>query len=363
MKTICWITSWSLLQVDVPLLCHLKNHFSIGWVVYADPGSDMARYAKAYADENGMELTLLHTRSHRYNPLVYFEYREQMRILRDRNADIYYIDCIPFPYLIFAIRRYLPVAKTVMAMHHGKAPASMDFRRFYQRYLDNVMRQPFTFQFFSESQGAYFTGDGNRKYVIPLSLNDYGRSVLTPPDDRVVFLYFGIMVSSKFIDGIILAAQRVMQRTDKPFVVKMVGYCRNWQKYQSLIEYPELFELDIKRIPESDIPDLLSTAHYQLLPYTWISQSGALRMAYGYNLPVITSDEEGFRESVVDGITGRLCKAGDVESLAQTMLEVIENHPDFYNEIKKKQQAYVSEHYSQKNITESYVRMFNEMST
>lgn len=359
MKTICWITSGYLLQVDLPLLCHLKKRFNIKWCVYADVHSDMARHAQEYAHKNGIELTIMTTRCHGLLPMVYLDYREQMKMIRDWKADIYYFDTSAFPYLIFAIKKYLPAEKVVMAMHHGTAPDAVRFRRLYQIYLDKLAKEPFTFQYFSKTQGSYFTGDERRKHVIELSLNDYGHSSLQPPTDKVVFLYFGIMISSKFVDGIIKAAQLVKQRTDKPFTVKLVGYCRNWTQYQSLIKDKELFDLRIERIPDADIPDLLSTAHYQLLPYTCISQSGALRMAYGYNLPVITSDLDGFKESVINGVTGKLCKAGDIESLANAMLEAINNHPTMYEQIRKYQAEYVEKNYSQEAIVRKYVEMFN----
>ena len=357
-RTICWVTSGYLLQVDLPILKHLKEEFNIKWIVYAKMESDMAQHATDYAHENGLELILLTTRNHRFSPLIYFEFTKQMKMIRDLNANIYYFDTIAFPYLIFAIKKYIPANKIVMAMHHGYAPTLIEFRPLYKKYLRFLCKQNYTFQYFSETQASYFTGNQSKKYVINLSLNDYGKSQNVPPTDYVSFLFFGVIIGTKNVDGIIEAACMVKEKTNKKFKIKIVGHCRDWEPYKTLIKYPEIFDLKIERVPDTIIPDLFSSAHYLLQPYKFVSQSGPLRMAYGYNLPVITSNLDGFKESVVENVTGIFCRVNDTESLANVMLEVIENHPTMYNELKNKQVDYIHKNMSQEVIISRYIEMF-----
>ena len=360
-KSICWVTSGYLLQVDLPILYKIKEWFNLKWVVYAEPGSDMAQHALDYARKHEIDIMVFSSHHHRYCPLIYFDFAKQMRMLSKIDADIYYFNIIAFPYLIFAIKHDLPSTKVVMAMHHGAVPTLMDFKLLYRYYLKFLCAQPFTFQYFSQSQAAYFTGNQDKCHVINLSLNNYGKSTLQPPKDYVSFLFFGVIIGTKNVAGIIQAACIVKERTQKKFKVKIVGHCRDWKPYEKLIRYPEIFDLKIERVPDNIIPDLFSSSHYLLQPYTFVSQSGPLRMAYGYNLPVITSDLEGFKEYVIDGVTGRVCKAGDVESLAKVMQEVIDNHPEMYNTLRSKQAEYIKENISQEVILAKYKSMFNKV--
>lgn len=360
-KTICWITSGYFLQVDLPVLNRIKEYFNIQWFVYAKPGTDMARHATSYANDNNIALKLFSSNHHRYNPFIYLDYDKQIYMLSKINADIYYFDITAFPYLFWAIKRHLPANKVIMAMHHGSVPTLMDFKYLYKKYLNYLYRQPYTYQYFSKSQAAHFKGDSQKRYVINLSLNNYGKSMLTPPSDYVSFLFFGVIIGTKQVDSIIKAACLVKERTNKRFKVKIAGHCRNWAPYEALIKYPDIFDLRIERVPDSTIPDLFSSAHYLLQPYTFVSQSGPLRMAYGYNLPVITSDLEGFKEFVIDNVTGKFCKAGNVESLAQIMQEVIDKHPSMYNNLRDKQKKYIELNISQDAIVAKYIKMFNQV--
>ncbi len=54
-----------------------------------------------------------------------------------------------------------------------------------------------------------------------------------------------------------------------------------------------------------------------------MTQSGPLRIAYGYDIPVIASDLEGFKESVEENVTGVLFKSENVESLVEVMRRAI----------------------------------------
>lgn len=361
MKNITWITADYFLQVDFPILYKLKDVFKINWIVCTSPHSEGEKTSREYAAKYHIQLSYFLMKHHRYSPLTYWEYKKYIKIISEWNSDIYYFNIIAFPYLLFAIKKYIPSAKVVMAMHHGKAPTAIRFRYLYQRYINYLTKQHFKFQYFSESQSIYYTGNSTKKFVIQLSLNNYGSSKLSPPKDKVVFLYFGVIVDTKFVDGIIKAAQLLNKRCKKPFKVVIAGYCSKWEKYKKLITEPDLFELKIQHIPDSALPDLFSGSHYQLLPYTFVSQSGALRMAYGYNLPVIASDLDGFKESVINGITGIICHVGDVESLANVMQQALKNHPQMYESIRAKQAAYIHDHYSQDAIINKYIKMFNQV--
>lgn len=362
MKTICWVTSSYLLQVDFPILYKLNDIYKIRWIVYADEDSDKGIFAKQYANRHGINIEFLKLHNHGYSPLSFFEYERHLKYLGALKCDLYYFDIIAFPYMIFAIKKYIPHEKVIMAMHHGKIHNGMRLKHIYKHYLSFLCNQNFHFQYFSETQAKYFTGERWRRFVIPLALNDFGKSIQQPPMDHVQFLSFGHIIRTKNIGLLIKAACILKEKCEIPFKVKIVGHCRTWDTtYQPLIKYPEIFDLRIESVPDEDIPDLFSSSHYLILPYKSVTQSGPLRIAYGYNMPVITSDLEGFKESVVENVTGLMFKNGDVDSLVHVMKVCVENHPEFYDRLKMRQKNFVYGNLSVDVVVEKYIEMFNHI--
>ncbi len=56
-----------------------------------------------------------------------------------------------------------------------------------------------------------------------------------------------------------------------------------------------------------------------VLPYNEIFQSGVLFLGYSFGLPVIATDVGSFREEIVEGKTGFICRPGNVEDMARTV--------------------------------------------
>jgi glycosyltransferase involved in cell wall biosynthesis len=72
-------------------------------------------------------------------------------------------------------------------------------------------------------------------------------------------------------------------------------------------------------IPDEDVEVYLKAADVLVLPYKDIFQSGVLFLGYSFGLPVIATDVGSFREEIVDGETGYLCKPGDPVELARAI--------------------------------------------
>lgn len=362
MKRITWITSGYMLQVDLPILYKLKDVFDISWIVYDSPKSDKGKTAQEYASKYNIKLDFYTIRHHRYSPFTYWEYTRQMKLIRKNGSDIYYFNIIAFPYLLFAIKKYLPPQKIIMAMHHGKIHRGMQLRHIYKYYLSYLCKQKFSFQYYSQTQANFFTGNKSHCFIIPLALNDFGSSDVRPPKDYVQFLYFGNIIPTKNIGLLIKAACKLKERTDIPFKIKIVGHCRNWSRlYQPMIQYPEIFDLHIQSVPNEEIPDLFSSSHFLVLPYKSVTQSGPLRIAYGYNLPVIASDLPGFKESIIDNITGLFFKSDDIDSLYVLLLNILQSYPNSYIKIRNSQREYVDKNMATDVIFDLYVKMFNSI--
>ena len=72
-------------------------------------------------------------------------------------------------------------------------------------------------------------------------------------------------------------------------------------------------------IPDDQMEWYLKGADVLVLPYKEIFQSGVLFLAYTFGLPVVATDVGSFREEIVEGSTGFLCKPGDPAELAKAV--------------------------------------------
>jgi len=63
----------------------------------------------------------------------------------------------------------------------------------------------------------------------------------------------------------------------------------------------------------------LKAAVVMVLPYHEIFQSGVLFLGYSFGLPVIATDVGSFKQEIVEGRTGFLCRPGDPADLARAI--------------------------------------------
>jgi D-inositol-3-phosphate glycosyltransferase len=77
--------------------------------------------------------------------------------------------------------------------------------------------------------------------------------------------------------------------------------------------------LKFQFIPDREMEIYLKGGDVLVLPYKDIFQSGVLFLAYTFGLPVVATDVGSFREEIVEGKTGFICKPGDPTDLAKTL--------------------------------------------
>lgn len=75
----------------------------------------------------------------------------------------------------------------------------------------------------------------------------------------------------------------------------------------------------IEFIPDQDAELYLKAADVMVLPYKDIFQSGVLFLAYSFGLPVVATDVGSFREEIVEGKTGFMCKPCDSLELEKAL--------------------------------------------
>lgn len=82
-------------------------------------------------------------------------------------------------------------------------------------------------------------------------------------------------------------------------------------------------EIIDRYVPLEDVPDLFAQARVVAVPYLAGSQSGVLHLAMTAGRPVVGTDVGELATTIIDGVTGRIVPAGDVDALASALEEVL----------------------------------------
>jgi D-inositol-3-phosphate glycosyltransferase len=136
-------------------------------------------------------------------------------------------------------------------------------------------------------------------------------------------LFFGRIAPYKGLSYLVSALANLKRKGDDFKLIIAGKLQRNcdqyWKDIEQIIEEYDLEDLIIRKvhfIPDEDIEIYFKAADVLILPYKHIFQSGPLFMSYNFGLPVIASDVGSFREDVIEGETGYICKAEDPVDLA-----------------------------------------------
>jgi glycosyltransferase involved in cell wall biosynthesis len=137
-------------------------------------------------------------------------------------------------------------------------------------------------------------------------------------------LCFGRIKPYKGIEYLLPAFQKLAARDGQYRLIIAGEVQKGNEKYMESLMRTMTSEMDrgqvilkTQFIPDEDMEVYLKAADVLVLPYKDIFQSGVLFLGYSFGLPVIVTDVGSFREEVVEGETGYLCKPGDPADLAR----------------------------------------------
>jgi glycosyltransferase involved in cell wall biosynthesis len=144
------------------------------------------------------------------------------------------------------------------------------------------------------------------------------RAALGIAADAPVTLMFGQLRADKGLGDLVQAVRRV----DSLHLLIGGQDAGGLAAVRPDLEDPDLRERVTVRegfLEMEQAAELFAAADTVALPYREASQSGVLLLAYGFARPVIVYPAGGMVESVVDGQTGWICAAADVDALAQSL--------------------------------------------
>jgi len=141
-----------------------------------------------------------------------------------------------------------------------------------------------------------------------------------------VMLFFGRLRPYKGLEYL-LSAFELLSATGHGYRLIIAGESKKgseayYESIQNLIAgHPNRDQIisRIEFIPDQDAELYLKAADLMVLPYKDIFQSGVLFLSYSFGLPVVAADVGAFREEIIEGKTGFVCKPCDSKDLARAL--------------------------------------------
>jgi len=144
-------------------------------------------------------------------------------------------------------------------------------------------------------------------------------------DSMKTLLFFGNIAPYKGLSYLV-EALLLLGRSRKDYRLLIAGSPKGpdgyWKSIHERIVFHNFQSSVIERIEyvrDEDTELYFKAADVLVLPYTHIFQSGVLFLGYNFGLPVIASDVGSFKEDIVEGETGFVCRPEDPVSLAETI--------------------------------------------
>lgn len=360
-KNIAYISIDYFADVDLPILPCIAKEFNVTWFLFiSNPNRYDFDEIKTHAKNNNFDLELffIGNKSLTFSNLIKFigfAYK-----LYKYKFNVYYFEFYMALFMLIIIQ-FISKNKKILALHDVK-PHSNHYKK-RQHIFQSLLIKSFSYFHTFSKQQQHILKDSYAKdsFFIPLSKKNSGKSnvVRSSVDKHLKFLFFGGIYSYKRLDLIIKAIQQVPSKTDKKLSLTIAGNGPDWENCKKYIKNETLFNLDICFVPQNAIPDLFMSHHYLVLPYQDVTQSGPLFDAMNYNLPVIASDEKGFKEYVKNGKTGFIFESQSLESLTSVIEEVCKIDQNLYQEILYNLNSY-SDIYTAQNVAKLYISMFSD---
>lgn len=353
-KKIFWLTPDYFADVDAAVVPSLMKHYEIEWMIISPLNSK--RKADGIIRDSDVRPMQFNLKRKQRDPRVIFQYIELLKQIRRSNPDLVYLSFSGLPYFFLLLFLFIKPGKIIYALHNVTTPdGAMNelVTRIFQKVYYMQLKRFHVFSEFQLQQIKKMLPD-KKHYYAPLALKDYGKSNAVPPDNVIRFLFFGYILKYKRVDLLINSFQEVYDKGYRNIELVIAGTCDEWDCYQALIKHPEAIRTRIEIIPNKDIPDLVSSCHYVVLPYQDGTQSGVIPVAYQYNKPVIATDIEAFRQFIIGGETGYVFRKNSPGSLSSTLEYAIKNHKNNYKSLTRNVIQFKSEEYSIGKILSMY---------
>jgi D-inositol-3-phosphate glycosyltransferase len=145
-------------------------------------------------------------------------------------------------------------------------------------------------------------------------------------ESDLTILFFGRIAQYKGLDLLVDAFSRIAS-LDRNYRLMIVGHFSKesteyWKEIQEMIESGPVREQIVQEIrftADDEMEIYFKAADVLVLPYRQVFQSGVLFMSQSFGLPVIATDVGSFRDEIIEGTNGYVCRPDDPEKLAKSI--------------------------------------------
>lgn len=183
------------------------------------------------------------------------------------------------------------------------------------------------------------TGD----IVIPITMGNHNSILfeyysreskpLSRDNNNLNILFFGWIAPRKGVDILLEAVLELVSEDYRNLKVIVAGKLGSGVGYKELLDkinklssddrLKNIVELRLRRIPWDEGGQLYKWADVVVLPYTEVSQSGIVGVAYHFSKPVISTNVGALPEIVIDGSTGLVIDGSNPNSIKEGLKSAI----------------------------------------
>ncbi len=176
---------------------------------------------------------------------------------------------------------------------------------------------------------------GDYNFFLPKEnvTKEQARNILGIHENRKIILFFGAIRPNKGLDKLLSVLPVISRRVDDILLMIVGEPVEDYSRYSRIIKDLCLENYIYEKlgyIPNDDIYLYFTAADIVVLPYTEVTQSGVLHIAYAFGKPVVATDVGGFSEVIVEGKSGYLVGINDDRSFTARITDL------FVDDIKRK---------------------------
>lgn len=351
-------------QVDDTVLHHLVDDFHVIWLyLYESEKSNSMRYnpdsAQRYADKYGIQLVIVDPKMRRRNPKNILFFRKVAKQINNYKPDIVYSCCI-FPFWTFCYNLIKCENKVLgihdVSLHSYKFSLS---KLWIQHNKEKWIRRfGHIFTFSKNQHDLLLNRHGKESCMVGMSYKNFGISHITPPpfENKIKLLFFGSIAPYKGLDLLIDAMEQLYAEGINNIQLTIAGRGESWEECKSHIKTTGLYSFQVRFIDNAEIPDLMNSHHFLVLPYRNATQSGPLVTAVGYNLPVIAPRYGCFSDILTEKSAILYEQAHLIDALRMTS----SMKTDAYKKIKSAI-SLLKDDYSEERVAKNYLEEFNRI--
>jgi glycosyltransferase involved in cell wall biosynthesis len=175
---------------------------------------------------------------------------------------------------------------------------------------------------------AAFGVDRERMTVIPHAVFDSPVDDPVEPPTGPTMLFFGLIRRYKGLDLLLSALPEIRRAVPDARLVVAGDPLEPVDPLRALassLGVEDAIEWRLGFLPDAELPPLLASAAFVVLPYREIESSGVLALALGHCRPAVVSDLGAVGETVREFGAGRAVPSEDVGALAQGCIELLTN--------------------------------------